>query len=194
MRMIVGCEKSQVITKTAREYGIEAYSCDIQPCSGGYPDIHIQDDVFNHLKDGWDVGVFHPDCSRTANSGVRWYHELPQYKAEMMYWVDFFNALLGCDDIPRRMLENPIHHKYARQYIRKYDQLIQPWQFGDMESKATCLWLVNIPKLEPIITVKPEGVKQSVWHEAPGLDRKNKRSQTFPGVAKGIVKAILRSS
>lgn len=83
-------------------------------------------------------------------------------------------------------MENPIHHKYARQYIRIYDQIIQPWNFGDMESKAICLWLVGVPELIKEITVKPEGVRQSVWRAAPSDTRKADRARNFPNVSRAM--------
>jgi hypothetical protein len=131
------------------------------------------------------MAIFHPDCTRLANSGVRWYHERPEYQELTIQAALFFNACLYAD-IPLIAVENPIQHRYARQYIRKYDQIIQPWQFGDLESKATCLWLKGIARLNPLITVKPDNVKQSVWREPPGTNRKVNRSRTFPGIAKAM--------
>ena len=192
MKGIIGCEESQEITIACREVGIEAYSCDLKPCSGGHPEWHIQDNILNHLDDGWDFGVFHPVCKYLANSGVRWRVERQEWE-QIRIAADFFNTLYHAEQIPKRMVENPIQHKYARALIKKYDQLIQPWQFGDNESKATCLWLVDIPELIPIITEKPENVKQSCWKAAPSKHREADRSRTFPGVANGIVNAILRA-
>ena len=96
--------------------------------------------------------------------------------------AEFFNACLDAP-IPLVMVENPIQHHFAREYIRIYDQIIQPWQFGDMETKATCLWLKGLPKLIPLITRKPEGVKASVWREAPSQNRKANRARNFKGVS-----------
>lgn len=192
MNGMVGCEESQEITKACRESGIEAYSCDLKPCSGGHPEWHIQDDIRNHFNDGWDFLIVHPVCKYLANSGVRWRVERQEWE-QVRQGAEFFNLCLDAvKEIGKGIVENPIQHKYARQYIEMYDQIIQPWQFGEMESKAACLWLVNVPELIPIITTKPDGVKQSVWKCPPSDDRESIRSKTLPGVARGFVDAILR--
>jgi hypothetical protein len=181
VKILVGCEKSHRIARAFSLKGHKAWSCDILPCEIDTP-YHIQDDVRNHLDDGWDMAIFHPDCTYLANSGVRWFYENPTYYGSMMFAIDFFNKLLH-SNIPRIVVENPIQHKFARQYIRKYDQIIQPWMFGDNETKATCLWLKGVPKLTPLVTQKPQNVNQSVWREAPSPDRKANRSRTFQGIA-----------
>ena len=141
LKVLVGCEQSQVVTKAFRALGHEAYSCDILPCSGGHPEWHIQDDVLKHLNDGWDMGIFHPPCTYLSNSGVGW---LFNYKGESLrrwevwgltgytgpLWrradikrfrkmhdaAEFFSKLLLAD-IPRIVIENPIQHKYAFESI-----------------------------------------------------------------------------
>lgn len=182
IKAIVWCEKSQRVAKALVERGIDATSCDILPCEHpewGIP--HIQDDALNHLE-GYDLGIGHPDCTTVANSGVQWLFKIPGRYEQMIIDCEFFNTLFNAD-IPCIGLENPIQHKYARQFIRIYDQIIQPWQFGDMETKATCLWLKGLPKLVPLIIPRPINVKQSVWREAPSPERKANRARTFQGIA-----------
>jgi len=159
-RFINGCAKSVSLVKEFEARGWDAWTCDILPSEGWGK--HIQDDILKHLDDGWDFGIFHPDCTTLANSGVRWLHENNAetgelYKerwARMIKDAEFFNYLLN-QDIPRIAIENPIQHKYARKYIREYDQIIQPYQFGEDASKATCLWLKGLPKLKPTKYIEP---------------------------------------
>lgn len=182
-RLLNGCCKSVVLAEAFESKGWDVWTCDILPSEGWHK--HIQDDILNHLDDGWDMGIFHPDCTRLANSGVRWYHERPELQPLVKESSDFFNKLLNAP-IDLICTENPIQHKYAREFIRKYDQIIQPWQFGDMESKATCLWLKGLPLLVPIVTVRPEGVRQSTWREAPSPDRRANRARNFPRIAEAM--------
>src|ERR1035437_30605 len=175
MRVLVACEESQTVCKAFRALGHEAYSCDIQPCSGGHPEWHILGDVFNYINgilcpdclglgysialkqdckscngEGWikwDLMIGHPECRYIANSGVHWLHRIPGRWEKMVAGANFFKALWD-SNIPLIALENPIPHKYALEIIgKKYDQIIQPHQFGNPESKATCLWLKGLPKL-----------------------------------------------
>ncbi len=182
-RLINGCAKSVVLVEAFEAMGWDAWTCDILPSEGWHK--HIQDDVLNHLNDGWDMGIFHPDCTALTLSGVRWIYEIPGRLDEVKLASEFFNKLLDAP-IPLIATENPIQHHFAREYIRIYDQIIQPWQFDDMETKATCLWLKGLPPLIPLITIKPEGVKQSVWREAPSPERKANRSRTFKGIANAM--------
>ncbi|MGD0340532.1 MAG: hypothetical protein ABSA76_02325 [Bacteroidales bacterium] len=183
MKVLVACEESQAVCIAFRKRGHEAYSCDLQECSGVHPEWHIKDDVSKHLNDGWNLIIAHPPCTRLANSGVRWlaernlWHEMNEAAAFFKMFF-YFNYRTG---IPVA-IENPIPHKYAM--LPKYSQIIQPWQFGHPESKATCLWLYNLPKLQPTNIVKPE--KQSCWRMAPGPERSKLRSKTFPGIAKAM--------
>ena len=183
MKLLNGCAKSVSLVEAFEAQGWDAWTCDILPSEGWHK--HIQDDVLNHLDDGWDMAIFHPDCTDLANSGVRWYHERPEKHTLVIKGAEFFNKLRNAK-IPRICMENPIQHKYARALIVKYDQIIQPWQFGDMESKATCLWLKGLPLLVPLITEKPAGVRQSVWREAPSPNRKANRSRNFEGVVNAM--------
>ena len=197
MRVLVGCEESQEVCKAFRALGHEAYSCDILPCSGGHPDWHIQGDVLEHLNDGWDIGIFHPPCTFLSNSGVRWLWEKEgvinkKRWNQLLKGAAFFKTLLN-SNIPFLAVENPIPHKYAIELIgRKYDQCIQPYQFGHTESKATCFWLKGLPKLEPTNDVKdlwktlPKKESQKVFYCSPGIHRAKIRSKTFSGVAKAM--------
>lgn len=183
MKVLVACEESQRVCKAFRKLGHEAYSCDILPCSGGHPEWHIQDDVLNHLNDGWDLMIAHPPCTRLCNSGVRWLEKRNLW-AEMKEGAEFFKKLLEAD-ISKIVVENPIPHKYAVEIIgRKYDQIIQPWQHGHGETKATCFWLVNLPKLEPSNIV--EGREQRLHRLPPSKDRAFLRSKTYPGIAQAM--------
>ncbi len=183
MRVLIACEKSRRVASAFEALGHNTYSCDILPAE--VPGNHIQDDVLHHLNDGWDLMIAHPDCTYLANSGVRWLGNNPERFTRMVEACQFFNQLLDAN-IPLIAVENPIQHKYARQYIRKYDQIIQPWYFGDAESKATCLWLKGLPLLIPLITDKPLNVNQSVWREGPSPERRANRSRTFRGIANAM--------
>jgi len=204
VKILIACEESQAVCIEMRKRGHEAYSCDTLPCSGGHPEWHIQGDVLEQLDKGWDMMIAHPPCTRLANSGVRWLKERDLWN-DLADAIIFFQKLQRAN-IPKIAIENPIPHKYAVegftwvrnffqnwsvnlgcQYdggIGKYDQIIQPWQFGHGETKATCLWLKNLPKLEPTNIV--EGREQRVWKMPPGADRAKERSKTFQGIAKAM--------
>ena len=184
MRVLIACEESQVVCKAFRERGHEAFSCDLEPCSGGHPEWHIQDDAIKHIDDGWDMMIAHPPCTRLANSGVRWLHERNLW-GELEDAIEFFLALKNAP-IPAIVLENPIPHKYAVKKIGKYDQIVQPWQFGHGETKATCLWLKNLPPLQPTDIV--EGREQRIWKMRPSADRAKQRSKTYTGIAEAMAK------
>jgi hypothetical protein len=197
MRILIACEESQEVCKAFREKGFEAFSCDILPAGGGHPEWHIQDDVLKHLGDGWDMMIAHPPCTYLANSGGRWLYNKDGSKnierwEKLKDGAEFFRALLFAD-IAFIAVENPIPHKYALELIgKKYDQIIQPYQFGHPESKATCLWLKNLPKLNPTDDVKyiwktlPKRQAQRLHYLPPTEDRAKIRSRTYPGIAKAI--------
>lgn len=194
MKVLVACEHSQVVCKAFRAKGHEAFSCDIVPCDGGHPEWHIQDDVMKHLGDGWDLMIGHPMCVNLCNSGVRWIKN-PDGSLNASRHLKcvndgtFFEILLGEEcpvhNIPKVCIENSIPHKYA--YFpygaihRKYDQIIQPWQFGHGETKATCLWLKNLPKLIPTNIVP--GREHRIHRMAPGPNRSRNRAITYQGIA-----------
>ena len=180
MRIIVACEESQAVTIELRKRGHEAYSCDILPCSGGHPEWHFQQDVFEVIGMGWDMLIGFPPCTHLAVSGAR-HFAAKRADGRQQEAIDFFMALAKAP-IPRIALENPVG--IMSSHFRKPDQIIQPWQFGHGETKATCLWLKNLPKLEPTDIV--EGREQRIWKMPPGPDRAKLRSKTYPGIAKAI--------
>jgi len=182
MKILVGCEFSQIVTRAFRDKGHEAYSCDILPTEGN-PDWHYQCDVRDVMNKGWDLFIAHPDCTRLCNSGVRWLWERDLWE-EMQISGEFFWSLLNAD-CGRICLENPIPHKYAVEIIgRKYDQIIQPWMFGHGETKATCLWLKGLPELVPTNIV--EGREQRIWKMPRNSNRGKDRSRTFQGIANAM--------
>ena len=179
MRVLVACEESQTVCKAFRAKGHEAYSCDIIGCSGGHPEWHIKDDVLKHLNDGWDLMIAHPPCTYLSNSGVRWLHERPERWDDLRGAINFFNRLIHAR-ILHIAIENPIQHKYARWEIGKYDQIIQPHHFiGSNESKATCLWLKCLPKLQRTQWLDKSEIKQTVFRMPPSETRGLERSR-FP--------------
>lgn len=194
MKVLIACEESQTVCKAFRALGHEAYSCDLLDCSGGHPEWHIKEDaavVLNSQQ--WDLVIAHPPCTRLANSGVRWLAERKLW-FELIGAMKFFNVF---NDYGKRgnkiVIENPIPHKYAvtgdlpitaTEGIGKYNQIIHPWQFGHNESKATCLWLHNVPELKPTDIV--EGREQKVWRMPPGENRSKERSKTYEGIAKAL--------
>ncbi len=181
MKVLVACEFSGIVRDAFARRGHDAWSCDLLPTE--IPGNHIQDDVLKHLDEGWDLMIAHPPCTRLCNSGVCWLGKRNLW-AEMEQAGQFFRLLLEAE-IPRVAVENPIPHKYALNIIgRKYDQAIQPWQFGHGETKATCLWLVNLPILLPTSVV--EGRAQRSHHEPPSPDRWKNRSRTFTGIAEAM--------
>lgn len=180
MKVLIACEESQTVCIAFRERGHEAYSCDIQDCSGGHPEWHIKDDAIKILYSQiWDLVITHPPCTRLANSGVRWLYERNLWKdldEARLFFMQFVNYGMKGNKIA---IENPIPHKYAK--LPSYSQIIQPWQFGHHESKATCLWLYGLLKLIPTDIV--EGREQKIWKMPPSKDRSTLRSKTFPGIA-----------
>jgi len=181
MRVLVCCEFSGVVRDAFIAAGHNAVSCDLLPSER--PGPHYQGDVRDILGDGWDLMIAHPPCTRLANSGVRWLHERNLWD-EMREAAEFFRLLLDAP-IPRIAVENPIPHRYALEIIgRKYDQIIQPWQFGHGETKATCLWLKNLPPLHPTNIVA--GREHRIWKMPPSPRRALERSRTYPGIARAM--------
>jgi site-specific DNA-cytosine methylase len=184
MRILVACEFSGTVREALRRAGHDAWSCDILDTD--CPGQHINEDVRHVICGwdgmGWDGMVAHPPCTHLAVSGSRWFKDKQQEQAEAL---DFVRTLLGAP-IERIALENPVSVISTR--IRKPDQIIQPWQFGHPEAKATCLWLKNLPKLSPTNVLEPR--KQ--WDNqtpsgqnrlGPSPDRWKKRSTTYSGIA-----------
>lgn len=178
MKILVACEESQAVTVELRQRGHEAYSCDLLPCSGGHPDWHLQQDVLALLEQDWDMVLAFPPCTHLAVSGARWFKE-KRADGRQQSAIDFFKAFVRLAHIPCVAIENPVG--IMSSLYRKPDQIIQPWQFGHSETKATCLWLQGLPLLEPTNVV--EGREQRVWRMPPGADRAKERSKTYPGIA-----------
>ena len=174
MKVLVACEFSARVRDEFSANGHDAWSCDFLP-SEGDPAKHIRDDVLEHLGDGWDLMIAHPPCTHLAVSGARWWKDK---EVEQKEAVEFFMAMIEAP-IPRIAVENPIGHMSTA--YRKPDQIIQPWQFGHGETKATCLWLKNLPKLQPTNIV--EGREGKVWKMPPGPNRWMNRSRTYQGIA-----------
>lgn len=178
MRVLVACEESQEVCKRFRAKGHEAYSCDIQECSGGKPEWHIIGDVLGQLDKGWDMMIAFPPCTHLAVSGARWFKEKRKEQAQAL---EFVRKLLLAP-IDKIAIENPISIISSK--IRKPDQIIQPWQFGHGETKATCLWLKNLPKLKSTNIV--EGREARIHKMPPGPDRAKLRSKTYEGIAEAM--------
>jgi site-specific DNA-cytosine methylase len=174
MRVLVACEFSGVVREAFRRKGHDAWSCDLLPAEDGSP-FHIQDDCLEVLKDNWQLMIAHPPCTHLAVSGARWFKDKQKEQQEAL---DFVRLLLNAP-IEKIALENPISIISSK--IRKPDQIIQPWQFGHGETKATCLWLKNLPILKPTKIV--DGRIARVHNLPPSPDRWKLRSITYQGIA-----------
>jgi len=149
------------------------------------PGQHIVGNVLKILNDGWDLMIAHPPCTYLCNSGVSWLHKDESRFKKMEDAALFFKKLLESNAVAKICLENPIMHKYAKEIIGvKQDQIIQPWQFGHGETKATCLWLKGLPKLQPTNIV--EGREQRLHRLPPSPDRWKLRSKTYQGIAEAM--------
>ena len=177
MKVLIGCEFSGAVRRAFRAVGHEAWSCDLLPAEDESP-YHIQGDLLGILTDGWDLAVFHPPCTHLAVSGARWFKDKQVEQAEAL---EFVRTLLAAP-IPRIALENPVSIISSR--IRKPDQVIQPWMFGHGETKATCLWLKNLPPRVPTEVV--DGREAKVHRMPPGPDRWKERSRTYQGIANAM--------
>lgn len=175
----MGCEFSGIVREAFRALGHDAVSCDLLPAEDGSV-WHHHGDVMEILNDGWDMGVFHPPCTRLTVAGARWFKGREQEQAEA---IAFCEALWAAR-IPRIAIENPIGVLSTRSSLGKPTQIIQPWQFGHGETKATCLWLKGLPPLVPTEIV--EGREARVHRMPPGPDRWKHRSRTYAGVANAM--------
>lgn len=175
IRVLVACEYSATVRDAFRARGFDAWSCDLLPTEGD-PRWHIQGDAVKVSRaEPWDLMIAHPPCTHLAVSGARWFKDKQAEQQEALGFVaDLFSA-----PIKHIALENPVSIISSR--FRKPDQTIQPWQFGHGETKATCLWLVNLPKLEPTNIV--EGREARIHKMPPGPNRWKERSRTFQGIA-----------
>ena len=173
MRVLVACEFSGVVRDAFRARGHDAVSCDVLETDS--PGPHIVGDVLEHWNGGWDLMVGHPPCTHLAVSGARWFKHKQAEQAEAL---DFVRALMAAP-ISRWAIENPVSVISSR--IRKPDQIVQPWQFGHGETKATCLWLKGLQPLKPTHVV--DGRESRVHRLPPSTDRWKLRSITFRGIA-----------
>ena len=180
MKILVACEESQAVTIELRRLGHETYSCDIEPCSGGHPEWHLQVDALELLKMKWDMILAFPPCTHLAVSGAR-YFEQKRKDGRQQAAIDFFMRFANAD-CPKIAIENPVG--IMSSVWRKPDQIIQPWQFGHGETKKTCLWLKGIPLLVPTNIV--DGREQRIWKMPPSEDRAKNRAKTFPGIARAM--------
>ena len=206
-RVLIACEESQAVTIEFRKLGIEAFSCDIQPCSGGHPEWHYQQDIFEVINMGWDMMISFPPCTHLAVSGAAWF-EQKRKDGRQQEGVDFFLKIAGAN-IDKIAVENPVG--IMSRLYRKPDQVIQPYYFGDEAQKTTCLWLKNLPPLyhneKPnlfdskithsgkgefyeFVSGKGKNKKFSKWYSdalklAPN-ERAKLRSKTFSGIAKAM--------
>ena len=199
-RVLVACEESQAVTIELRALGIEAYSCDILPCSGGHPEWHIQGNVLPLLNQDWDMIIAFPPCTYLTSTGNRWFNiekygekAIQRFKDRengINFFMMFANA--KCQKI---IIENPVGIMSNK--WRKPDQIIQPWMFGDKFEKRTCLWLKGVDILRSTNIVKPperikskSGKSMAEWYSSlwklPEKERAKARSKTFPGIAKAM--------
>lgn len=176
MKVLVACEYSGTVRDAFIRAGHDAMSCDILPTDSAGP--HYQGDVRDILGDGWDLMIAHPPCTHLAVSGARWFKDKVTEQAEAL---DFVRLLMDAP-IERIAIENPISIISSK--IRKPDQIIQPWMFGHGETKATCLWLKNLPKLTPTNIV--EGRDNRIHRMPPSPDRWKLRSTTYTGIARAM--------
>lgn len=207
MRVLVACEESQAVTVELRRLGHEAYSCDIEPCSGGHPEWHIQGDALKIINgcctfqtmDGkmhcqgtrWDMLIAHPPCTYLSNAGARFLYPKGVLNEERLrkgiaakdFFIHFLYA--ECEKIA---IENPVPSSVYM--MPKYTQSIQPYMFGHPLKKRTCLWLKNLPGLKPTDYIPPEQCQSTKiagnWFNSGGKDRQGNRAKTFPGIARAM--------
>lgn len=178
MKVLIACEYSGAVRDAFRDRGHDAMSCDLLPTDK--PGPHYEGDVTDIINDGWDMLIAFPPCTHLAVSGARWF---PEKRADgrQQAALDFVRLLMDAP-INKIAIENPV--SVISSHIRKPDQTIQPWQFGHGETKRTCLWLKNLPKLQPTDIV--DGREQRIWKMPPSPDRWKERSKTFAGIANAM--------
>lgn len=202
MYILVACEESQAVTIEMRKHGHIAFSCDIRPCSGGCPEWHIQQDVLKiingahfltmdgvpHTVLNWDMIIAFPPCTDLAASGARWF-EQKRADGRQQQGIDFFLEFVNCD-CPKIAIENPVG--IMSTVYRKPDQIIQPYEYGHMEQKATCLWLKSLPLLQPTNNVYnemmqlPKKERERIHYMSPRKNRAIERSKTYIGIARAM--------
>ena len=193
LKILIACEESQTVCKEFRKLGHEAYSCDTEPCSGGHPEWHLQQDVTPLLKEDWTMIIAFPPCTHLAVSGAAWF-EQKRKDGRQQQGIDFFMLFTNAKS-SRIAIENPVG--IMSSMWRKPDQIIQPFEFGEPYSKKTCLWLKGLPLLVPLeIVDKGEQTKYASgrsmpkWYadayRLPPKERAALRSKTFIGIAKAM--------
>jgi site-specific DNA-cytosine methylase len=198
MKVLIACEESQEVCKAFRERGHEAFSCDLQDCSGGHPEWHIIGDVLETVNDGWDLMVAHPPCTYFSRAGIQFIHKQSGRMDKLKESFEFVKQLWNAK-IKKIALENPAGWLCTN--WKRPTQTIHPWYFGDNEMKETCLWLKGLPKLQGLVEV---AMNKEKFHPVPEKSRvgsdgkmKNKyfmsrmtnakdRSKTFPSIAKAM--------
>lgn len=184
-KVLVACEESQVVCKAFRALGHEAYSCDIQPCSGGHPEWHLQVDALEMLKMRWDLIIAHPPCTDLAVSGAAHFKE-KQKDGRQQKAVEFFMRFVNAE-CGKIAVENPVC--IMSTLYRTPNQIIQPYMFGHPEKKKTCLWLKGLLPLTPTNDVSeymktlPKNKQERLYYLPPSPERAKLRSKTFPGIA-----------
>lgn len=197
-RILLACEESQALTQRFRDKGFEAFSCDIQECSGKYPQWHLKGDVRDYLNEHWDCIIAFPPCTYLTVTGNRWFN-VEKYKDAAIQRqklreeaVEFF-MLFALHPCAKIAIENPVG--VMSTLYRKPDQIIQPWMFGDAFEKKTCLWLKGLPALKPTNVVDPpkrteynSGKSIPTWYANLSKKQRAKiRSKTFDGIADAMV-------
>jgi len=188
MKILVACEESQAVTIELRRLGHEAYSCDIEPCSGGRPEWHLQQDVLPLLREKWDMIIAFPPCTHLAVSGAAWF-EQKRKDGRQKQAIDFFMQFANCV-CEKVAIENPVG--IISSIWRKPDQIIHPWMFGHLEQKTTCLWLKGLQPLAETNNVRkqmmelPRNERERLHYLPPSKDRAKLRSKTFPGIARAM--------
>lgn len=175
MKVLIACEFSGIVREAFRKRGHDAWSCDL--LESEIPGQHIQGDVLKYIDDGWDMMIAHPPCTYLAVSGARWFRNKERWERQKKA-IEFFMKLVNAP-VEKIAVENPVSIMSTR--YRKSDQIIQPWMFGHGETKTTCLWLKNLPKLKHTNIV--EGRNSRIHKMQPGYDRWKNRSRTYQGIA-----------
>lgn len=184
----MACEESQAVTIELRKLGHEAFSCDIEPCSGGHPEWHLQEDVTPLLKQRWDMIIAFPPCTHLAVSGAAWF-EQKRKDGRQQAAIDFFMMFANAD-CERIAIENPVG--IMSTVYKKPSQIVQPYEYGHPEQKKTCLWLKGLPLLQPTNNVYdqmmtlPKNKRERLHYLPPSPERAKLRSKTFPGIAKAM--------
>ena len=190
MKVLIACEYSGIVRDAFSRLGHDAISCDLLPSDT--PGHHYQGDVLDIINNGFDLIVAHPPCTYLCNSGVSWLGKIPGRKQQMEEGANFFKQLLNAN-IPKVCIENPIMHRYAKEIIGvNQSQVVQPYMFGHMEQKATCLWLKGLPILKETNNVKeqmmklPKNKRQRLHYLPPSKERWKLRSTTYQGMASAM--------